>query len=944
MTDATPKKKKSLLGRILKWSGITLVLLLITAIALPFLFKDKIIALAKEEMNNNLNATVTFGEFDLSLISSFPDFRFSISDFTIVGKDKFEGDTLTKIPSLKLDLDLMSVISGEQYKINSIQLERPRIFALVLPDGSANWDITKPSTDTAAAAPTSSEPTKFKMTLSNLEINNAYIVYDDASLAVKTVLDDFTHTLKGDFTQDFFGMETMTTIERFTCEYEGMSYLNQVKTVAKADFDVDMINWKFTFKENEVSLNDLGFGFDGFFAMPGADYKMDLTFKAKQAEFKSFLSLIPGAYTEDFKDVKSAGTLAFDGYAKGTYSDASKLSPGFGLNFQVKDGMFQYPSVPKPVTAINIDCKIDNATGVTNDTKIDLNKFHMDFGGNPIDAALHVATPETDASLDGWVKGKLNLASLKEFMPLEKDDQLNGNIDADIKMKGRMSQIEKEQYDQFQCSGKLDIANMIYKGKTDTYETSISALSMLFSPKFVELAKFDGKLGKNDVHANGRVDNIMAWLFKDSLLSGNFVFNSSMMDLNEFAGEETEGAAPAAEDTSAMEIIPVPSNIDFVLKSSITKLIYDDINMDNVAGTITIRNSAVDMSDLKMNLMGGSMVLNGFYNTQNVMVPKVKFNMDIQNFDIQQTFKTFNTVQQLAPVAKYTTGRFSTTLNYTSDLGSDMMPITETMNGQGTLATQQVVIDGFPAMKKLDEALKMNKFSKVTMQDLKMVSFKIENGRVSTEPFDFTAGKAKGKMGGSTGVDQTINYVMDISIPRAEFGPANTALNGMVSSVQAKGIPFQLGDMVNVQALFGGTVTEPTVKTNLKEAGQDMMDNLKDQVVNTVTQKVDSMKKDVINKACVEAQNNLNKVKADAASKKQQAYKLADDAKTSAYAEADKVEKSFKNPWEKAAKKAAADAMRKKADDANKQAKATADKVEADAIGAAQKQVDSNCK
>jgi hypothetical protein len=36
--------------------------------------------------------------------------------------------------------------------------------------------------------------------------------------------------------------------------------------------------------------------------------------------------------------------------------------------------------------------------------------------------------------------------------------------------------------------------------------------------------------------------------------------------------------------------------------------------------------------------------------------------------------------------------------------------------------------------------------------------------------------------------------------------------------------------------------------------------------------------------------------------------------------------------------------MRKKADDVNKSAKSTADKVEADAIGAAQKQVDTNCK
>jgi len=285
---------------------------------------------------------------------------------------------------------------------------------------------------------------------------------------VKTILDDFTHSLSGDFTQDLFGMETMTTIERFTCEYEGMTYLNKVKTVAKADFDMDMINWKFTFKDNEVSLNDLAFGFNGFFAMPGDDYNMDMTFKAKQSEFKSFLSLIPGAYTADFANVKSSGTLAFDGYVKGLYSDAQKKSPGYGLNFQVKDGFFQYPSVPKPVSAINIDCKIDDASGITDQMKIDLNKFHMDFGGgNPIDAALHVATPESDASLDGWVKGRLDLASLKDVMPLEKDDQLNGIVDADIKMKGRMSQIEKEQYDQFQCSGKLNIANMTYKAATE---------------------------------------------------------------------------------------------------------------------------------------------------------------------------------------------------------------------------------------------------------------------------------------------------------------------------------------------------------------------------------------------------------------------------------------------------------------------------------------------
>jgi len=297
-------------------------------------------------------------------------------------------------------------------------------------------------------------------------------------------------------------------------------------------------------------------------------------------------------------------------------------------------------------------------------------------------------------------------------------------------------------------------------------------------------------------------------------------------------------------------------------------------------------------------------------------------------------------LQAIAPVGQYTTGRFSTSMNYTSDLGSDMMPIVETMNGGGTLSTSSVVVDGFPAMKKLDEALKMNKFSKVTFQDIKALTFTIVNGAITTEPFDFAVGKAAGKMGGTTKVDQTINYVMDIAIPRTEFGPANAALNGMVSGVQAKGIPFTLGETVNVQALFTNTVTDPKVSVNLKEAGANLQDQL-----NVVVDKVkDSVVTVVTDKGCEEARKQLDAARTNAANAKTAAYKVADDAKTAAYAEADKIEKSYKNPLEKAGKKALADAARKKADDANKTAKANADAAEKNSIASAQAKVDATCK
>ena len=44
--------------------------------------------MVKEEANNNLNAKVDFGEFDLGLISTFPNFEFSINDVKVDGVDQ----------------------------------------------------------------------------------------------------------------------------------------------------------------------------------------------------------------------------------------------------------------------------------------------------------------------------------------------------------------------------------------------------------------------------------------------------------------------------------------------------------------------------------------------------------------------------------------------------------------------------------------------------------------------------------------------------------------------------------------------------------------------------------------------------------------------------------------------------------------------------------------
>lgn len=53
--------------KIFKISAIVVAFLLLVAIALPFMFKGKIVALATEEANKNINAKVKFSD-DIGLV------------------------------------------------------------------------------------------------------------------------------------------------------------------------------------------------------------------------------------------------------------------------------------------------------------------------------------------------------------------------------------------------------------------------------------------------------------------------------------------------------------------------------------------------------------------------------------------------------------------------------------------------------------------------------------------------------------------------------------------------------------------------------------------------------------------------------------------------------------------------------------------------------------
>lgn len=814
------------------------VLLLIAAVVLPIIYKDKIMMMIKTEINDKVNAKVDFKSFDLTLIRSFPDFTIALNNLSVIGVNEFTGDTLTEIDELSATVNLMSVIIGDKISIEGISLLKPYLNFIVLKNGKANWDIMKPSTDKTASA---SAQSKFKVGLKKYSIENGVMKYDDASMGFKMSINNLNHHGKGDFTQDLFVLNTETKIDALNMWYGGIKYFNEVRTDLKADLDMDMAHSKYTFKENELALNELVLGFYGYVLMPANDITMDIKFNARKNDFKNFISMIPGVYSKDFKDLKSSGTLAFNGFVKGVYND--KQMPGFGLTVKLQNGMFQYPSLPTAVNNVQMDLNIANADGVPDHTLIDLNRLHVEVANEPFDARLKVSTPVSDANMDGAIKGKINFANLAKVVPQEAGTTMTGVMTADLNFKGRMSAIEHKRYEDFKAAGNLALTAFNYKSKDYPQGVDIRTAALTFNPKNVTLSDFDARMGKSDFKANGTLDNLLAYYFKKETLKGTFNLTSNLIDLNEFMGSETSTAQTT--DTSAMSLIEVPANIDFVMNASIGKMLYENWTMDQVKGSITVRDSKISLNNLSLNTLGGNMNVTGAYTYVDRKTGKMNFAVNVKDFDIQQTAKTFTTVKTLAPIAERCNGKFGTTMSFNGALDAHMQPVMNSLNGEGKLTTGNVVVSNFTPLVKIADALKMDQFKQLNMSNVN-VSFDFANGRVNLKPFETTMAGMKTKIEGSNGFDQTINYKMNLDIPTKQLPvQATSALNGLLSQANSKGANLSMGDKINVDVGIGGTVTNPTIKTGLKDAGKKMTE----QIVDKAKEEIAKQKKELEDKA-----------------------------------------------------------------------------------------------
>ncbi|WP_346693747.1 AsmA-like C-terminal region-containing protein [uncultured Alistipes sp.] len=804
--------------RFLKITATVVAVVLVVAIVTPLLLRGKIGDIVKREANAMLAARLDFEKLDISLLRNFPNASLNLKGLTLVGTDRFEGDTIVAARRITVVVNLMSLVGDEGFEVRKIVLASPAVHAHKLADGAVNWDVMKPSGEADTTAAEESAPSSFRLSVRDFRLTDAVIRYEDDSTGMELRTAPLSLRLSGDMSAESTQLDLDLLAGGVDFTQGGVPLLHDAELALDAEIDADLAEGRFTFSRNTLRLNAIEMRLDGWVQQVGDALAMDVSAGCSEVRFKDLLSLIPAFYKHEFRSLAASGELSMELWARGQMHGAQL--PAFELKTEVHNGSFQYSSLPKAVTDINIAAKVSNAGGELDKTEVEISEFGLKMAGNSLSATGYATNLMSDPTFRATLSGRVDLGAIREVYPLEKGIDLAGRIAASMKLAGRMSDVESGRYERISASGSL-VVEQLGLHVQQLPEVFIRRAAATISPQAMTLGEFGVTVGGSDLSATGQLTGYLGYLMRGEQLAGRLYVKSDMLDLNEIRAavpadaeaESAEAEKPAEEAAAApAQAIVVPKNLNLSLNAELKKVLFEKMIITDIAGEMSVAGGTLSLDRLGLQLFGGKASASGRYSTAaDPAHPTLSLAASIAKASFPRTFEEIEAVRQLAPIFEKASGDYSLSIDMRTTLDAAMSPDLMSLTAQGEISSENVSVEGVEVFDKLADLLKNDKLRRIEARDLK-IRFSIKDGRVTTEPFDLKMGDVNVNMSGTTGLDRTIDYTAKVTLP--------AGVGGVLGAVNVG---------------IGGTFTSPKITLGVQETVEQVVSNVVSEQIDNLT-------------------------------------------------------------------------------------------------------------
>lgn len=812
--------------------AVAVVILSVILLSIPLLFRQNVTDAVKTTINRNLNADVNFSRVKLSLLKNFPKVSMELQDVSITGKGEFQNDTLLHITSLQTKIDVKALLGKNVKGIEEIHLAQPHLQLVTSPTGEINWNILKETTEIAPLPQqdTSEAENIFDLRLDNIEIAEADVRYINRVSNTLVILENINLNTSGNMYGPAALLNVSGKVDRFSTEYNGVTYISNISLETKTALDVNYELMDIVFNESELTINRLPLQVTGSIQAPSDSVYFKIALQTKESDFENFLALVPPGYEKYLENVSITGTATVSSEVTGFYYGENY--PAFALALNIADGNFNYAGMPDHIRNIETDVSIVKPQGILDSTEVKITKAHADIKNNPVNVTLLLKNIISDPYFDGTFTGKIDFNHLKDIFPLE-NISVSGTVDANLLANGNYSSIKTEQYDKIRSDGTVMLNNFVYEHAGLAQPVSVKSGKLDFSSYNINLSQFNMNIGRSDFNITGKISNYLNYLFKEGILTGDFQLSSNYVNVNELLRLQIPDAAIQTADTGSNKAaedlaFDIPENIDFTFRSKILRAGFDRVDISDINGLITAKEGRLMLNGLNMNMLDGTLTLNGSYQNTPVNQPLFDFGVDVERFEIPQAFQAIAGLRDIIPVAGLSNGKVSASVNMAGTLTGNLKLVPASINGSGLFNTENLHIVNSTVFSQLKDILKPEKLSNVSIDDFK-ADFTIQNGNLLLKPFVTRISGQETRINGSLNTDNLLDMQLNLNIQRDAFGAdIQNILNAIPGNRNITLVP------VGVHVI--GPVDKPELNIDLSETQQMLLNATKNELQKSINQ------------------------------------------------------------------------------------------------------------
>lgn len=730
--------------KILLYTGLGLLVIVISLAVSAFLFKDKIIRNFIEAINQDLNTKVKVGKFDVSVFQKFPQLSIVLTDVYV--EDSHEGQyPLLTADKISFQLNPIEVYRG-QYNIKGLEVENSETNLKINRQGVNNYTIAKESSSKTSGS------TQVGFALKNIQLKKALVRYvdqqSDEDLIFSTEkLSASIHTSRNVYEIEAAGELTTQKIriER-TSLFEGKSF--GITAQLTYDDDKNLL----TIKPSFLMLKGSEFNVKGTYDWDKTP-TIDLTIDGKDTNIQTILSLMPESASQQFTQYQSKGETYFTASLKGPITKTK--NPALSVEFGLRDATIFHPETKAQIDNANLEGSFASSNIA------DLHKASLVLKN--IDGTLNKEKFQANLVIQGFIdsdiifdfKGKVDAASLIGFYPVASIKDLSGSLLTDFSFQGKLSWLkDKSTAQKATTNGIIEMQNLNFLYGESKLPVKDLRGSLQFSNNDLALSNVSLKAGNSDFVINGFFKNIITFLlFENQPIGIEADVKSNFIDVDQLF---TVGFTSKKSKTDDYHFTISP-NLNLNFNCEVQNLRYQRFVAHKLKGDMLVKDEVAVSRNVKLKTMGGDLGFSAIVDAKNHKAIDVLTSAKLNGIYIDSIFYVFKNFDQDFIEDKHLKGQVTADVSVEMTLNEKLKLFQETLIADIGMTIKNGELNNFEPMKSLNKYLDDEGLSKLRFADLKN-DIHIEKKTIYIPQMQVRSNVTAIQISGTHTFDQHIDY------------------------------------------------------------------------------------------------------------------------------------------------------------------------------------------